>query len=146
MEASRATHEIVFGSNGSENAERALHGAIDEARLRAARVRIVTAWHVPLALNPRPDATPPASSSLEDDVRHAAESIAASAVMEVKERGNLPVETKVVKGDVAEVLIYQAEDADLLVVGSGRRGYSGLLAGSVSIERILHARPTRIVH
>lgn len=79
-------------------------------------------------------------------MRHAAESIAASAVMEVKERGYLPVETKVVNGDVAEVLTYQAEDADLLVVGSGRRGYSGLVAGSVSIERILHARPTRIVH
>ncbi len=39
--------EIVLGLDGSECAARALEWAIDEAKLRGARLRVVTTWHVP---------------------------------------------------------------------------------------------------
>jgi nucleotide-binding universal stress UspA family protein len=147
MEATREKHQIVIGTNGSDHAARALNWAIDEAKLRDATLRIVTAWRVPLAQYARPGPAPPASSSLEDEVRRAAEAIAAAAAEEVREQANVSVETKVVEGDAAEVLIDAAKDSDLLVIGSRHRSYSGLLAGSVSIQCALHASaPTTIVH
>jgi nucleotide-binding universal stress UspA family protein len=147
MEDTQDKHQIVVGTNGSDNSERALHWAIDEAKLRHANLRIVTAWRVPLALPPRPATAPPASTSLEHEVRRAAEGIAASAAKEAREQADVPVETRVVEGDAAEVLIDAARDADLLVIGSRHRSYTGLLTGSVSIQCALHSpAPTTIVH
>ena len=141
-------HQIVVGTDGSENASRALHWAIDEAKLRGADLRIVTVWHLPLAAYARPGGTaPPASTALENEVRQAAEGIAASAAKEVRKQADLPVETEVLEGDAAEVLIDVARNADLLVIGTRQRSHSGLLIGSVSVQCALHsAAPTTIVH
>jgi nucleotide-binding universal stress UspA family protein len=80
-------------------------------------------------------------------VRQAAETIAAAAAKEVREQTDVSMETKIVEGDAAEVLIDAAKDSDLLVIGSCHRSYSGLLTGSVSIQCALHATaPTTIVH
>jgi nucleotide-binding universal stress UspA family protein len=121
MESTNGKHQIVVGVNGSDNADRALHWAIDEAKLRDAKLNIVMAWHVPLALYPRTGSAPPASASLEEEVRRAAEGIVAAAAKKVREHGDLPAETTVVEGEAAEVLIDAAKDADLLVVGSRQR-------------------------
>ena len=43
---------IVAAVDGSAAAERGLQWAIDEARLRGASVRVVTAWHVPVGALP----------------------------------------------------------------------------------------------
>ncbi|MCW2976352.1 MAG: hypothetical protein JWM06_1633 [Actinomycetia bacterium] len=140
-------HQIVVGTDGSEKAERALQWAIQEAKVRNAQIRVVTAWHVPPAVYTRPAAAPPASVSLEDEVRRAAETVAATAAKEVRQ-ADLDVETRVVEGDAADVLIDAARDAEMLVVGSpAHRGYSGLLPGSVSVQCALHAPvTTAIVH
>ena len=46
MNATRSA-AIVVGVDDSEHAQRALTWATDEARLRGARLHLVTAWHVP---------------------------------------------------------------------------------------------------
>ena len=58
------------------------------------------------------------------------------------------IERAVRMGQPAQVLVEEAEDADLLVVGSrGHGGFAGLLLGSVSHQCALHARcPVVIVH
>jgi nucleotide-binding universal stress UspA family protein len=140
---------IVVGVDGSDRADRALDWAIDEAFIREATVRVVTAWHVPLVVQAKAGAIPPANNPLEDTIRQAAEAIATAAAARVRDAGNTPVETAVVEGDAADILIDRARDAQLLVVGSpGHKTVSGnLLTGSVGLQCALHAAvPTTVVH
>lgn len=142
---------IVVGVDGSDRADRALTWAIDEALVREATVRVVTAWHIPLVVQAKAGAVPPAGgggASLEEAVRKAAHAIADAAAARVRETGEGAVEAAVVEGDAAEVLIDNARDAELLVVGSpGHKTVSGsLLTGSVCLQCALHASvPTTVV-
>jgi trehalose synthase len=137
---------IVVGVNGSDRSDRALHFSIDEAKLRGASIRIVTAWHVPLAVHTaHGGSAPPAGVSLEDALRETAANVAQSAAKTVSEETDLPVETSVVEGHAADVLIDSSRGADLLVLGApGRGGLSGGLT-SVTVQCALHApAPTAI--
>jgi trehalose synthase len=137
---------IVVGVNGSDRSDRALRFSIDEAKLRGASIRIVTAWHVPLAVHTaHGGSAPPAGVSLEDALRATAADVAQSAAKTVSEETDLPVETSVVEGHAADVLIDSSRGADLLVLGAPGRG--GLSAGltSVTVQCALHApAPTAI--
>ncbi|MEX0868262.1 MAG: universal stress protein, partial [Nitriliruptoraceae bacterium] len=54
--------------------------------------------------------------------------------------GDVAVETRVVAGTPARVLVAQAADADLLVVAArGLGGFRGLMLGSVSQQVVTHA-------
>jgi nucleotide-binding universal stress UspA family protein len=140
---------IVVGVDGSDRADRALDWAIEEALVREATVRVVTAWKVPLVVQAKAGAIPPVDNELEATIRRVAEEIAGAAAKKVRDAGEAAVETAVVEGDAADVLIDKARDAQLLVVGSpGHRTVSGnLLTGSVGLQCALHAPvPTTVVH
>ena len=56
------------------------------------------------------------------------------------EHPDVPCETRAVEGAAAKVLVHEARDADLLVVGSrGHGGFAELLLGSVSLHCVTHA-------
>jgi nucleotide-binding universal stress UspA family protein len=147
-EGTHNNHWIVAGVDGSDEADRGLQWAIDEAKLRHAAVRIVTAWHVPLAAITAHGASPPPGVSLEQEIRRTAEAVANTAAKKVREQTTeLPVETRVIEGKAAEVLIEHSRGADLLVLGSRPAStLSGLLTNSVTVLCALHApAPTALI-
>jgi len=130
---------IVVGIDGSEHGERALDWAINEAKLRGATIKVVTAWHVPAAVYAGGYA-PMVSPSVEEATQKTAEGVA-SAAAEKSRTAGIDVETEVRKGQAAEALIQASSAADLLVVGTrGHGGFAGLLLGSVSAQCAHHSR------
>jgi nucleotide-binding universal stress UspA family protein len=143
-----AAHMVVVGVDGSDQANRALYWSIEEALLRGAGIRVVTAWHVPLAAYASHGASPGAGATLEDTVRIAAEGIADAAADRIREATpEVQVETRVVHGQPADVLIDTSVGADLLVVGApSHHGVSGALT-SPAVQCAVHAPcPTAVVH
>jgi nucleotide-binding universal stress UspA family protein len=135
---------IVVGVDGSESSRRALRFALDEARLRDSAVRVVGVWHVPVAayggamVAPDPalvrELEPQMARVLERALEEAGDAAA-----------GLEVETVVREGAPVGMLLEQAQDADLLVVGSrGLGGFRGLLLGSVS-QQCAHHSPCPVV-
>jgi nucleotide-binding universal stress UspA family protein len=59
-----------------------------------------------------------------------------------------PVRVRAVMGTAADVLVHEAQDAELLVVGSsGHGGFGRMLLGSTSIQCALYATcPVTVVH
>jgi nucleotide-binding universal stress UspA family protein len=129
---------IVVGVDGSEHGERALDWAIKEANLRGARLRLVAAWHLPPTVYSGPGYIPTLGTreSFEEFASEAAEAAATRA----REAG-VEADSLVREGQAAEILLEEAANADMLVVGSrGHGGFAGLLLGSVSAQCAHHAR------
>jgi nucleotide-binding universal stress UspA family protein len=138
---------IVVGVDGSEHAERALDWAIEAAKLRGARLVLLSAWHVPAIVYGAPGFAPQLEGRLDKPFEEVAEEVAGAAAKRAREAG-AEAETSVRQGQAAEVLIEASGGADLLVVGSrGHGGFAGLLLGSVSAQCAHHAKcPVLIVH
>ena len=135
---------IVVGVDGSPGARAALRFAFGEARLRGADVRVVGAWHLPVAAyaGGYGPGDPDLGAELEQAALHSLEEALADA-----DAGDIPTETIVREGIPARILLEEAQDADLLVVGSrGLGGFGGLLLGSVDQQCAQHAScPVAIV-
>jgi len=128
---------IVVGVDGSGSARAALRFALAEAAVRDAPLRAVTAWHLPAGAYGDAYAPPPPNlgEELEAEALRTLEQAIAGAGHE-----DVQVEAVVREGQPAQVLVAEAEDADLLVVGSrGLGGFRGLLLGSVSQQCAHHA-------
>jgi nucleotide-binding universal stress UspA family protein len=131
---------VVVGVDGSENSRQALRWAVEEARLRQARVRVVHAWWMyPMLADDMeaPPLTTDASGALQTFVTET-----------LGEEHDVEVEAVAVRGQQASAaLVDAAKDAVLLVVGSrGAGGFSSLLLGSVSQQCAHHAScPVAIV-
>ena len=132
---------IVLGFDGSDCAALALEFATAEAALRGARLRIVSVWEVPVAVYGGGFA-PALDAPTLDAFRERAQALADEAVATVrKQRPAVECEGKAVEGQPAAILLEQAADADLIVVGSrGLGGFASLLLGSVSQQVVHHAR------
>ncbi len=130
---------IIVGVDGSHTAAKALAWALDEARARHAKVRLVSVWAVPVMVYP--GAIEGASVFNE-----AADEILRDAVDEADVHGlTHPIERETAAGGAASALIDAAKNATLVVVGS--RGLSRareLILGSVS-HQVVHHSPCPVV-
>ena len=132
--AAEAVFRVVVGVDGSDSSLAALEWALQEARLRAGQVHVVTAWHYPLLGD--------AAGKAEDHEAFGdnARNVHADALRRASGSG-VAVTGEVKEGHTAEVLLKAAAGADLLVVGSrGRGGFSEMRLGSVSSHAVHHAR------
>jgi nucleotide-binding universal stress UspA family protein len=129
---------IVVGVDGSEGAQAALEFALEEARLRAAEVKAVSAWRIPTVLyNAGWVPVPLDPAEYEKLAKSALE-----ASLEAAGAGASGLEVRAItrEGHAADVLVDEARGAELLVVGSrGLGGFRGLLLGSVSQQCAQHA-------
>jgi nucleotide-binding universal stress UspA family protein len=131
---------IVVGVDGSAGARAALEFAAREAALRQARLRIICAWEIPPAVYAGGFA-PTLDQPTLDAFRAGAETIVREAVASAKGlQPTIECEGRAVQGQPAEVLLQEARDADLIVVGNrGHGGFASLLLGSVSHQVVQHA-------
>ena len=129
---------IVVGVDGSRGSVRALEFALEEARIRGAGVKAVSAWHVPATVYN--SGFVPVSIDPSDYETIARENL--ETCLEEAHAGESGVEVTPVlcEGQAADVLVEEARGSDLLVVGSrGLGGFRELLLGSVSHQCAQHA-------
>ena len=124
---------VVVGVDGSESSIAALRVAAEEAAARNAKLHIVIAWHVPLAVYT--DGLPP-PPEVATDMQDAAEEIAEQAKAKVP--ADVEYEIRMREGQPQDVLVEESQGAEVLVVGSrGLGAFSRLVLGSVS-EHVSH--------
>lgn len=126
---------IVVGVDGSSSSKAALRWAIRQAKLTGSSVEAVTTWHYPAAYGLAPGSD--GSYDFEANAKNAlVEALAEVSGVEP----DVLVRPLVTEGFAAEVLLHEAQGADLLVVGSrGHGGLTSALLGSVSMYCVLHA-------
>ena len=132
---------VVVGIDNSAGARAALRFALDEARLRRARLRVVHSWQYGYIGGKGIEGFSPVAGAPLGDVRRAAE-IALDVIIDevAAESDGVAIERRVSEGASATVLVDESREADLLVVGSrGHGGFAGLLLGSVSQQCAHHA-------
>lgn len=77
---------IIVGVDGSEYGERALDWAIDEAKLRGARLVLLSAWHVPAIVYGAPGFAPQLEGRLDKPFEEVAEEVAEAGAKRARER------------------------------------------------------------
>ena len=125
---------IVVGVDGSPESKQALRTAAELATAMKCRLEVVAAWHFPATFGLT--YVPP-----EYNAHDLAEKALQEAVDEVFGADRPPAMAVIVReGLPSQVLLDEAENAAMLVVGSrGRGGFTGLLLGSVSSVVAQHA-------
>ena len=133
---------ILVGTDGSTNATAAMLWAADYARRNHATLRVIHVWHYPYGASEAGAMMSPPEPVFEEGARAIVDQ--AIAALDTKE---LDVEKVVRTGGVAQVLLEEARDADVLVVGArGHGGFAGLILGSVATHCTRHAQiPTVVV-
>jgi nucleotide-binding universal stress UspA family protein len=139
----QAMSAVIVGVDGSPGSVAALKYAIEEARLRDAALTAVTAWSVP-ALAYEADWT---GAELDPQTFEAAANSTLTNALSGVDTTGVEVNRIVREGQAADVLVLEAGENDLLVVGSrGLGGFRGLMLGSVSHQCTTHARcPVTVV-
>jgi nucleotide-binding universal stress UspA family protein len=137
---------IVVGVDGSHCSLFALDFAAEEASLRGVPLRIVCAWDLPEAAYAVSAYPKEVLKEILESVEEEAKAVVANARARVAElKPTLAVKTKVVKGHATYILLEEAKDATLVVVGNrGRGGVASLLLGSVS-HAVVHLAPCGVV-
>ena len=126
---------VVVGVDGSPEAATALEIAIEEARLRQARLHVTYAY--PALGAPLTGTT---GHDYYEQTEHEAHDVLHRAAAAAPPTDGLAVEWLGVPGNPAQVLIEASRGASLLVVGSrGRGGFLGLMMGSVSTQCVHHS-------
>lgn len=141
----RPLRQIVVGVDDSPTAGRALEWASAEAEAQGLRILAVRVFVEPLVAlaGPYPRVDPVLTHELAEEARAAL----AELISEVSTTyPTVPMESKVLQGPAADVLVKASEGAYALAVGS--RGYSAvasLLLGSVSRRCVSRAHCPGVV-
>ncbi len=128
---------VVVGVNGSQAAVNAAKWAIDEARSRQLPLRLVY-----VVAGQGPEKSEPGSQFASEREVERGETALSQAECAVQGEGKpVDVETAILAGDPAQVLINESQDAALVCVGTSRRGWAsdGLL-GPTAAGLLAHAR------
>ena len=131
---------VVVGVDGSPASRAALAYALADAARRGACLRVVAAarmpeyWAMSYGMS-----TPPPATAIVAAVEEATRQIVSETTAAHPEF-TVPVTLVVRAGNPAEVLVAEAGDADLLVVGHrGRGAVASALLGSVGLNCVLHS-------
>ena len=120
-EDSMATKPVIAGTDGSQESLRAVEWAAREAALRATSLRIVAVPVLPPRMAPNPATPDTVAGTIEHSVSQA---LAAAAQQAAALEPDLAIETRLLAGAPAEVLVRIAPDASMLVLGSPAPGDS----------------------
>jgi nucleotide-binding universal stress UspA family protein len=125
---------IVVGVDGSPCGQEALQWAAQQARMTHASLRAVSSWRWPDVYGyvPMPS---------DIDWEKAAGEVLATSVEAIgSDFPDVHVDLRLREGHPAQLLVEEAQDASLLVVGSrGHGAFAGMLLGSVSQHCVSHA-------
>ncbi len=134
--------KIVVGHDGSVASLRALSWAAKQAVLTASTLEIVMTWEWPMSYG---WAVPvPTDFDPESDIQKVLDSAVAGVL---SEHPGLRVESRLISGHPAPILVEASKDADLLVVGSRGHGeFVGMLIGSVSEYCATNAHCPVLIH
>jgi nucleotide-binding universal stress UspA family protein len=133
---------IVVGVDGSACAQSALEFAIEEAALRGALLRIVCVWEIPSAFAAGGVYT---AEALEAFPKEAEATMQKALARAAELQPSVRCEPKVLEGQPAHVILEEAKEATLIVVGGRGRGeFASLLLGSVS-QQVVHHAPCPVV-
>ncbi|MFJ7900166.1 universal stress protein [Streptomyces sp. NPDC096198] len=134
---------VVAGVDGSQSSYEALRWAVRYAGLVGGTVEAVAVWELPGLYG---WSGPAVDMDVDEEETRQKMSEELTDVLGAEAAGS--VQTHVVHGNAADVLLRAAEGAEVLVVGSrGRGGFARALLGSVSQHVSQHAScPVVIVH
>jgi nucleotide-binding universal stress UspA family protein len=135
---------IVVGVDGSPSSKVALQWAVAQAELTGAVLQPVIAWHYPVVVGGY--AWAPVSVLGAEDFEEIAEKTLAETIADtVDPAARVRIDHCVREGNPAQVLLKEAEGAELLVVGCrGHGSFTGAMLGSVS-QHCAHHAPCPIV-
>jgi nucleotide-binding universal stress UspA family protein len=138
---------IIVGVDGSDHSRAALSWAYDEAAHHGASLTVLAAWKAPVLPQSPPYGSLPPEGYESEPVRDAQAQLE-RLIADLEDRTPaVDVQTSIVEGSPAKVLIESSKGADLMVVGSrGRDGFAGMLLGSVSQHLVAHSHcPVAVV-
>ena len=132
-----ATRPVIAGTDGSQESMRAVEWAAREAVLYQAPLRIVAVPVMPPRMTPSPATRDTVAGLIEHATMRA---LAAGAQEAATLEPDLAIETQLLTGPPAEVLVEIAPEGSMLVLGSrGAGGFSAMVLGSVSRYVATHA-------
>lgn len=125
--------QVVVGYDGSQDSDRALDWAVQEAHALPGELKVVVSTGRPVAVDPS------LYGPFLEAIEQQADAVAGRGVDRARAAGVTAVGI-VERGDAAGVLVHESENASVLVLGRrGRHGVRGRL-GSVSAAVSAHAR------
>jgi nucleotide-binding universal stress UspA family protein len=126
---------IVVGVDGSSSSKEALRWAVDEAERRGDIVEVVLVWD-----NPYRDMWLPSNPPGTDPLAHFRVALDRTVSAVLGDHPAVTIETVVLEGHAAPILVDRAHGADMLVIGSRGHGrLAGAFLGSVSFNCAAHS-------